>query len=70
MLRYGQIASRVLILLALVASSALAQRPGIEARRLANGLLVLVIRNTAATKVEVSAGVFVGSREGYFAFTR
>jgi predicted Zn-dependent peptidase len=63
MLRFRQLAPRSAFLVALVSTTALAQRPGIEARTLANGLLVLVIRNAAATKVEVSAGVFVGSRD-------
>jgi predicted Zn-dependent peptidase len=41
----------------------MAQVPGIDSRRLANGLLVIVIRNAMAPKMEVSSGVFAGSRD-------
>ncbi|MEO5818021.1 MAG: insulinase family protein [Gemmatimonadaceae bacterium] len=45
------------------ATTATSQGMGIESRRLANGLLVLVIHNATALKTEVSAGVFAGSRD-------
>ena len=61
--RFARHAARSALLLVFFSTTAFAQRPGIESRRLGNGLLVLVIRNAASTHVEVSAGVFAGSRD-------
>jgi predicted Zn-dependent peptidase len=44
-------------------TTAQAQGPGIDSRRLDNGLLVIVIRNPSALKMEVGTGVFAGSRD-------
>lgn len=51
------------LFLTLCASNVTAQGSGIDSRRLANGLLVIVIRNPTALKLEVSTGVFAGSRD-------
>ncbi len=49
--------------LGLCATNAIAQGSGIDSRRLGNGLLMIVIRNPTALKMEVSSGVFAGSRD-------
>lgn len=47
----------------LLAQVALAQGSPVEARRLSSGLLVLVVPNAAAQKLEVSTAVFAGFRD-------